>query len=76
MRGLNAEYERRARFWMRAFPARFNAAHADEMLGTLADDAGPNATRLHWGIGSIWSARVRGSDCGTGHRPASGCDTN
>ena len=48
MRGLSAEYERRARFWMRAFPARFNAAHADEMLGTLADTAAPNATRLNW----------------------------
>lgn len=43
--GLHPDYERRARFWLRAFPRRYRTARADEVLSTLADLTEPGATR-------------------------------
>ena len=57
-------WERSARFWLRAYPPRWRAARADEVLAVLMDLAAPGARRV--GIGAAldllrggWATRWR-----------------
>lgn len=43
---VDAAFERSVRRWLWAYPRRWRWARADEVVGTLADLAGPGATRL------------------------------
>lgn len=58
------EFERSARFWLRAYPVRWRAVRGDELVGVLRDLAGPDATRLplREGLGLLragWATRWR-----------------
>ena len=41
-----AQFERSARFWLRAYPRRWRAARGEELLGVLLDLAAPGARRV------------------------------
>lgn len=45
-RGVDPRFERSVRRWLWAYPRRWRWARSDEVVGTLADLAGPGATRL------------------------------
>ncbi|OJV81188.1 MAG: hypothetical protein BGO37_17145 [Cellulomonas sp. 73-92] len=45
--GIEPSFERSVRRWLWAYPRRWRWARADEVVGTLADLAGPGATRLN-----------------------------
>lgn len=58
------EFERSARFWLRAYPVRWRAVRGAELIGVLRDLAGPDATRLSLreGLGLLragWATRWR-----------------
>ncbi len=62
---MTEQFERSARFWLRAYPRRWRRERADEVLGVLADLAEPGATRV--GVRSAlglllagWAVRWRG----------------
>ena len=44
--GMSPRLVRSARFWLRAYPRRWRAARGEEVLGLLADLAGPGDGRL------------------------------
>ena len=43
---MNADFARRLRFWVRAYPLRWRALRGAELMGLVADLAGPDAHRL------------------------------
>lgn len=62
---MTGAFERRARFWLRAYPPRWRREHAEEVLGVLADLAGPDARRVgaRAALGLLlagWAVRWRG----------------
>lgn len=44
--GISQRLVRSARFWLRAYPRRWRTARGEEVLGLLADLAGPGDGRL------------------------------
>ncbi|MBU4215872.1 MAG: hypothetical protein KJ792_14620 [Actinobacteria bacterium] len=54
------QFDRSARFWLRAYPVRWRSVRGDELLGVLRDLAGPEATRLSLreGLGLLRSGWV------------------
>lgn len=63
--GVDPRFARSAGFWLRAYPRRWRAARGAEVLGVLADLAGPGARRLGARaaadvVRAGWAARLRG----------------